>query len=118
MREIKFRAWNIPTKQFRYYPSLGAINMEDSRNIELQNTDWMQFTGLRDKDEKEIYEGDIIKCMREQLLWKWPEKDRPFVVDWMEATGFYPFNQDASLAKDCEVIGNIYENPELLTNEQ
>ena len=71
-----------------------------------QPVELMQFTGLLDKNGKEIYEGDILKY-RGKLSFN----DPPFVVEWQNDdarwTEFYPSN-------NFEVIGNIYENPELL----
>ena len=74
----------------------------------MTNADFVQFTGLLDKNGKEIYEGDIVK---------WANgKD---AVDEVIYSGdrFLLHNLGApSLAKisiDCEIIGNIYENPEL-----
>jgi len=80
-----------------------------------------QFTGLLDKSGKEIYEGDIIKYSKYVDHGQWGETvDGGTVqVTWLaERAGFYPFYVWSSYndqLKTCEVVGNIYENPELLT---
>lgn len=113
-RVIKFRGWD---GEMMFVPSMitaeGDINRPNGIGID----DWvkaelMQFTGLHDKNGKEIYEGDI-RCgkyyfeteeqTRFQVM-KWDEKNTCFYWDGPEIPGFI----------DVEVIGNIYENPELL----
>lgn len=83
---------------------------------------WEQSTGLKDKNDKEIYEGDIIKFADLELAMK-PTgvvcfaQGKFFVKDWDFGDGsyhivdFYDYNIPC---KDLEVIGNINENPELL----
>ena len=70
----------------------------------------MQFTGLTDKNGKEIYEGDIVRTTG------WPDGDPVYWVDGRFCVG-QPSNLAdflGSIAEGCEIIGNIYENPELL----
>jgi hypothetical protein len=115
MREIKFRIYN-KTENMMSYTKYHFIGKTLGFNIEpeVQNGiyELMQYTGLKDKNSKEIYEGDIVV---------WYEYGRKQIneIIW-EAPQFYPL----SMMVDCcngfneksgfEVIGNIYENPELL----
>jgi len=77
-----------------------------------------QFTGLQDKNYEDIYEGDIVKL----FAWPWSTFDRPYVVNW-DDNGFTPFNEYCDnpditgyppAGNWCEVIGNVFKNPELL----
>ena len=104
-REIKFR-WIAPqTGRWEY------INIEDiTAEIDFGGT-LGQYTGLKDKNEKEIYEGDIVKNKHGYL-------SKIELVEFFEG-GFSPFANDLDEVfcwrkEDCEIIGNIYENPNLL----
>lgn len=79
-------------------------------------THLMQFTGLHDKNGKEIYEGDIIAVEGEDKPMKitWGERQATFCIE-SEAWVFPHYFGEALESKDCVVIGNIYETPELLT---
>jgi len=113
MREIKFRAWD---KQNQCWVAPEIV--EKWAIFTLENTSgvvhkFMQYTGLKDKDGKEIYEEDIVNYSiqgTKQVI--------PSVVEWTN-TGFELFFQDTDPyfrldLESVEVIGNIYENPELL----
>lgn len=83
-----------------------------------ENYDLMQFTGLTDKNGKEIYEGDIIESF--VLLSETGENIRT-VVKWGEngwlANGALSNNPQWMNNHQPEVIGNIWENPELLNHD-
>lgn len=74
----------------------------------------MQCTGLKDKNGKLIFEGDIVDCRVEIGPEKWEPRLRQ-IVEWDETvTGFYLNNGYMHESDEYEVIGNIYEHPELL----
>lgn len=116
MREIKFRAWDKFKKEWIdfsreplncYGKGQNGFNLVTDENIDWV---WMQYTGLKDIDGKEIYEGDVVghyvaeeiggprtfESFRSEIIW-WPD-----MVDVSRA----------------RVIGNIYENPELLKGDE
>jgi len=157
MREIKFRAWSGKTMLY-----LEAGN----RIIFAQNNSWlwifgdnsdhsvlagsskdilMQYTGLKDKNGVEIYEGDIVRTwhnfikFREKTLeecgsenvYKAYQSDEyleemhtgDWICEWEVAKFVFNENHEkcmgryvGGITEHCEVIGNIYQNPELLTN--
>jgi uncharacterized phage protein (TIGR01671 family) len=120
MREIKFRTCHNVTKVIEYI-TLQELADGDRFEFDYETYDWMQYTGLQDKNDKEIYEGDIL-CIEDYYhdlqdgiaISKIPE-NRIEAVEWAEA-GMWQTDNDV-LSEVCsisEVIGNIYENPDLL----
>lgn len=112
MREIKFRFYSLSGMPGMRYPSRWD-------SVDLEETDtWkvMQFTGLHDRNGKEIWEGDIVKfetldAINNQTLVgaiKYSEHGTRFGVE-IEHRGLLQFYPNYT-----EVIGNIYENPELI----
>jgi len=106
MREIKFRAWNKKTKLMRY--DIFDVRLGNDEDYEI-----MQFTGLKDKNGKEIYEGDIIRYEKKHYLIKWGKKNKAFIGKIKGDKEEYILSE-ADKPDELEVIGNIYENPELL----
>ena len=115
MREIKFRAWDKENKTM--VNSGGSIkalaNIEGYIEHDFVLT---QYTGLKDKNGKEIYEGDVLQIPLQWWHDKWHMNSKAKRRITVEEFGIVPFhNGDWSVGhEECEIIGNIYENPELV----
>lgn len=105
MREIRFRAWNKEKKEIVYrFFSIDNTNGLCWYQNPMENLPYilMQYTGLKDKNGKEIYEGDIVYSTyyRHNI----EIEDIFTMYKWFD----YPESEE------FEIIGNIYENPELI----
>lgn len=134
MREIKFRAWNPTDKQMRYegfhltskgkpfwYTDNEANGIKYDVPLPIADV-LMQYTGLKDKNGKEIYEGDILKGGAvveyfNDLGWDGGGSNHPgfFCSKWFEYN--HDMEYHSGFDDETEVIGNIYENPKLLEDE-
>ena len=113
-RLFKFRAFNPISKRMFLWNELEAFwSFEDISRINNGNssTILMQFTGLKDKKGIEIYEGDILDCGINKL--KVVFENGYFRTPYVDKNGNIS-NYRLNGWIECEVIGNIFENPELL----
>lgn len=124
MEDLKIRAWHIPTGRMLYFDRLWLCTEYNSIAFELAEASqqeeyklwaghshlpsnekaeyiFMLYTGLKDKNDREIYKGDVLQ---------FPDGERVQVI-WMEyPAAFSPMD----LHQASEIIGNIWENPDLI----
>jgi uncharacterized phage protein (TIGR01671 family) len=117
MREIKFRAWNMDFPRMIYFGLFEIENGlfgEGDDMWELTDLPIMQFTGLHDKNGKEIYEGDIVQdsSIYRAPFWQYRIAWNDSKAGWLAFPlddANYGFGLSIEGAKTLEVIGNICE---------
>ena len=130
MREIKFRAWSYRNSVMAYpdegffrvqgiYSSFTiggtgeAIASSGDLDLTSESIVFQQYTGVKDANAVDIYEGDIVRCSNEYRTVKMWMGNACLCLDDPTGVPIYPYNVNGHV----EVIGNIYENPELLNEE-
>lgn len=135
MEIIKFRAWDIERKEFNYLDLRDAVAGDDAYSLcGNQGTKWeedrensctmnckceiQQFTGLKDKSLKEIYEGDIINFDNNILLITLGEEvfTLGYKIIKMRDENFADDIRLYRCDTNAKIIGNKFENPELLAS--
>ena len=127
MREIKFRAWvkekkaifeviliNYVTKKVTYLLERVG-HLLSIRDAKFNDVELMQYTGLKDKNNNEIYEGDIIFLHGSKYKVIFKTEGARFVLRNNEFELEITFINNNN--ERMEIIGNIYENPELMEDE-
>ena len=137
MREIKFRAWDsvqgimLPVERINFREGTVSLNEGDNSVTDTSEMfQLMQYTGLKDRDDKEIYEGDLLElecdcdpgdyavCKHEPWVGKvvWHQETASFELKGSGEFGFVEFKDDY---QDLyRVIGNIHDNHELLAPKE
>lgn len=126
MREIKFRVWDKKRKRMFAATTINAsgdvsvfIDDDGLYLLPAEQVELMQYTGLKDKNDKDIYDGDILGGIWESGFISWCEKCKQFQyhsvdIGCMACSGDVHWYEIAEDDGKLEVIGNIYENHELL----
>ena len=126
MREIKFRAWvkekkaifeviliDYVTKKVTYIVERTG-HLLNIRHDKFNDVELMQYTELKDKDNKEIYEGDILFESFGEKYYKVIFENGGFRAEFEGDFDEYSFDLIDVVAQGCEIVGNIYENSELI----
>lgn len=129
MREIKFRAWNEkygewldPAEHVIYADDGSVAEVCDLELVEfvVKNVKLEQFTGLHDKNGKEIYEGDIVKCVARgsnDVFIMEVAYSNDWAMFYIHSNNHKPRGLSVAFY-GLKVIGNVHENPELIESNR
>ena len=131
MREIKFRAWFKDKKEMRnvsidnvYKGNMCYLYLSPMPGSNYELIELMQYTGIKDELGKEVFDGDIVCCVleNENFIVEWDEIGTGYLFHYVHdekrthGIDYYEF-EDMCGSFGFEVIGNIYENPELIAEQ-
>ena len=123
MREIKFRCWDRFKQRWSNYKiNDSTVYFMDKKtgvwygsyNKRYKDFNLMQYTELKDKNNKEIYEGDILFESFGERYYKVVFENGSFRAEFKGDFEWHHFDLIDVVIQGCEVVGNIYENPELM----
>ena len=124
MREVKFRVWNKEKKRMITKGVFKVLDAIENGKLDRDKFEILQYTGLKDINNREIYEGDIVEFSsgsRSVIFYKRGAVrfSEGFWIDDNSYTNvvdpdFVSMDDEEKEILKCKVIGNIYENPELL----
>ena len=127
MRETKFRAYHKERKEMF---EIASIDFEEKKaalsngiikllNVDSKQFELLQYTGIKDKNGKEIYEGDILFFRDENMKYIVVWQDTAFIIKSIEIRKYLEkmcWLDDTEIC--CEIVGNIYENKKLLEENE
>lgn len=120
MNILKFRYFSAEDKKFVYSDSFNSGNLQNlvlffDSALKYSDGEIQQYTGLTDKNGKEIYEWDIIQ--------EFPDSQDKSVIVWSENGFWFAESSESGMGQElfmypkCQVIGNIFENKSLITKK-
>lgn len=125
MRKIKYKVWNEELEEMytiskeKYLGSTGIVDPY----VGHEKAVWLQFTGLTDVNNREIYEGDILRLLNSEVLCEVVYEAPSFCRRWINPKvsslrGVEMESMAHNTYITYEVIGNVFENPELLKENE
>lgn len=126
-RDIKFRAWVKDRKAIFEVILIDYVSKKvtyiverighllNIRHDKFNDVELMQYIGLKDKNGKEIYEGDILFESFGERYYKVVFENGSFRAEFEGDFEEHSFDLIDVVAQGCKIVGNIYENPELLS---
>lgn len=131
MKEIKFKAWDKLANTMRLVKSINyaddgfaetimvyLVGGKECGYVHGESCELLRYTGLKDSKGNEIYEGDILRCKRRNIdkALGYGRGDDYIIYTKVIKFDNQSFNVPQGFVKEIEVIGNIYKNPELISN--